>query len=77
MAAPWDPGRYKDQYRTDLLAAIHRKAETGATEPSHAPAERPGRAIDLVDLLEKSVASARGSRASKKPKKRPTRSRAA
>ncbi len=78
MAAPWDPGRYKDQYRSDLLAAIHRKAETGSIEPSHAPAEpRARRPIDLVDLLEKSVAKAKDGRASKKPKKRAGRSKAA
>ena len=77
MAAPWDPGRYKDRYRSDLLEAIHRKAETGSVEPRHEPKEPPRGAIDLASLLEKSVASARASRASKKPKKRAGRSRAA
>jgi DNA end-binding protein Ku len=63
MVAEWDPARYKDTYRDDLLGAIRRKAEQGVLEPQHVPAAPPARAIDLASLLEKSVASAKKKRA--------------
>jgi DNA end-binding protein Ku len=64
MVVEWDPKRYRDTYREDLLAAIRRKAEKGALEPQHVPAAEPrGRPIDLASLLEKSVASAKKKRA--------------
>jgi DNA end-binding protein Ku len=62
MVADWDPTRYADTYRHDLLAAIRRKAEKGVLEPQHVPAAPRARAIDLASLLEKSVASARKKR---------------
>jgi DNA end-binding protein Ku len=62
MVVGWEPGRYKDTYRDDLLAAIRRKAQTGALQPQHVPPAPPARAIDLAKLLEKSVASAKRKR---------------
>jgi DNA end-binding protein Ku len=62
MKAPWDPDRYKDSYRDDLLAAIREKAEKGTIEPRHAPAEAPAGVIDLAGLLEKSLSAAKGAR---------------
>ena len=59
MVVDWDPTRYKDTYRDDLLGAIRRKAETGVLEPQHVPAAPQGRPIDLASLLEKSVADAK------------------
>jgi DNA end-binding protein Ku len=61
MVVDWDPARYKDTYRDDLLAAIRRKAETGVLEPQNVPVPQRG-AIDLVALLEKSVAGAKKKR---------------
>jgi DNA end-binding protein Ku len=64
MASKWDPSQYKDRYRDDLLAAIHHKAETGTLEPRHEPEKAAkGQVVDLVALLEKSVAGARRKRA--------------
>lgn len=65
MVAAWDPAKYVDTYRDDLLAAILRKAESGVLEPQHVPPPPRAKAIDLASLLEKSVASAK--------KKRPKR----
>ncbi len=57
MVVDWDPSRYKDTYRDDLLAAIRRKAETGVLEPHNVPDAPRARPIDLASLLEKSVAN--------------------
>ena len=55
MRSEWDPDKYRDQYRDDLLALIERKAKTGKVE---APARRaPPRSnvVDLMSLLRKSL----------------------
>jgi DNA end-binding protein Ku len=66
MVVDWDPARYKDRYRDDLLDALRHKAETGELEPRHVPEEaEPRRAIDLVDLLQRSVAGARNTNAAR------------
>jgi DNA end-binding protein Ku len=65
MVADWNPAKYADTYREDLLAAIRRKAESGVLEPQHVPTAPRVRAVDLASLLEKSVANAK--------KKRPKR----
>jgi DNA end-binding protein Ku len=64
MVVDWDPAKYKDSYRDDLLAAIRHKAETGSLEPRNVPPAPRTQAIDLVALLEKSVANAKGGKAS-------------
>jgi len=61
MVVDWAPTTYKDSYRDDLLAAIRHKAETGTLEPRNVPAAPRTQALDLVALLEKSVAGAKGS----------------
>ena len=58
MLTDWEPARYKDRYRQDVLALIEEKAKTGKT---HAHNARAGGAVatdvvDLLDLLKKSVA---------------------
>jgi DNA end-binding protein Ku len=68
MVVDWDPTKYKDSYRDDLLAAIRHKAETGTLEPRNVPERPAAAAIDLVDLLQKSVAGAQAGK-----KKRPKR----
>lgn len=59
MTAEWDPSKYQDTYRDDLMALIHRKIESGQTEvldetPVEEPAPR-GDVIDIMALLKKSV----------------------
>ena len=58
MVVDWDPGRYRDGYRDDLLAAIRRKADTGVVEPQHVPVASRAPVLDLASLLAKSVTSA-------------------
>ena len=60
MSTAWEPTKYRDQYRDDLLAKIEEKARTGKVTPAHEP-KRPaseGNVIDIMSLLKKSVATA-------------------
>jgi len=64
LATDFDPARYHDTYREEVLALIERKA---AGEEIVAPpaAERPPPVVDLMAALEASLAAARGESASK------------
>ena len=77
MADDWQPAKFKDTYREDLLKRIKEKIKAGQTEELTEPdpdAEKPAKGaevIDLMALLKKSV--------EKKPAKakRPARKRRA
>jgi DNA end-binding protein Ku len=68
LTAKFDPSKYEDTYTHDLLAAIEEKAEKGAiTALGPAEGERaPARVVDLVSLLQKSVAATAGAGGPKK-----------
>jgi DNA end-binding protein Ku len=60
MADEWDPKKYKDTYRDDLLKRIKEKVRAGQTEELTEPekdAGKPAKAdvIDLMSLLKQSV----------------------
>ncbi|MET0591530.1 MAG: Ku protein [Polyangiaceae bacterium] len=57
MVEKWDPKKYHDEYRDDLLARIKRKAKQGEIEDIEEPAPSPPKAnvIDLVNLLKQSM----------------------
>ncbi|RJQ56309.1 MAG: Ku protein [Actinobacteria bacterium] len=62
MVAEWNPDKYKDEYREDILALIEKKIETGqlrevieAPKPEKVPA---GEVIDIMGLLKDSVEAA-------------------
>ncbi|HYQ30771.1 MAG TPA: Ku protein, partial [Polyangiaceae bacterium] len=63
MVEKWQPERYRDDYRKDLLALIHSRAKAGdvnSVSKEQAKAPRPpksAKVVDLVALLAKSVAS--------------------
>lgn len=62
MIAKWEPEKYRDDYREDLLALIERKVREGKTKvieeaPPAAP-RRPAKVIDIMDLLKRSVEQA-------------------
>jgi DNA end-binding protein Ku len=85
MTAQWDPTRYQDTYRDDLMQLIQARIESGQTDaPDETPvaeidAEKSGDVIDIMALLKRSVeATGRGERiaadterapSAKKPKK--------
>jgi DNA end-binding protein Ku len=69
MAAPWEPERYHDEYREQLLQWIEKKAKSGKKAPAKpekedAP-ERGGELIDFMDLLKQSVDQEKGKHGTK------------
>jgi DNA end-binding protein Ku len=57
----WDPAKYTDEYRAALLKLIHEKVESGGkTPPPKGHARKPTNVIDLVAVLQKSLAHAQG-----------------
>jgi DNA end-binding protein Ku len=53
LAATWDPERYHDNYRSELLELLQRKAE-GAPLPKREE-EGEGEVVDLMEALRQSV----------------------
>ena len=73
MEQDWDPSEFKDEYRDRLLALIRKKARSGKEiEVEEEPVERRPKAevVDLMALLQESLA---GSRGAKRPADRPAR----
>lgn len=55
MVSAWEPEKYKDSYRDDLLAAIREKSKTGTIEPKNLPSEHAPATTDLLALLRQSM----------------------
>lgn len=77
MAIDWDPARYHDTYRDDLMKMIEEKA-AGRSKP--APKAKRARSADIIDLtalLERSLGAqkpkASAARTRRKPAKRASR----
>jgi DNA end-binding protein Ku len=62
MTAPFDPAAYRDEYREAVLEIIRAKAEGMELEAPPAEAEPAAAVIDLMKVLEASVAAARRQR---------------
>ncbi len=62
MVEAWDPEKYKDDYRKDLMKMIKERVEAGELEASSQPAPKPEKArsnvVDLMALLKQSVEGA-------------------
>ena len=60
MTSKWDPEKYHDDYREAVMKVIEEKVEHGGeeieTKPKKAP--KPTKVIDLVSVLQKSLAEA-------------------
>jgi len=61
LAAPFDPGKYRDRYRDRLLELIRAKA--AGREVVTAPAPETARVVDLMEALRESIALAEQERA--------------
>ena len=73
MADEWQPEKYKDTFRDDLMKRIEEKVKAGQTEEITAPAKQgkaeKGEVIDLMSALKKSLEKKPAKRAAH-PKKR-------
>jgi DNA end-binding protein Ku len=61
LSADFEPGKYHDQYRTQVLDLIERKA-AGEELDMPAPAAAMPAVVDLMAALEASVAAAKAAR---------------
>lgn len=78
MVSAWDPEKYKDDYRRDLMKMIEERVESGQLEASEESAPKPQRAasnvVDLMALLKASVEEGGGERRpAKRAAKKPAR----
>lgn len=66
MTDRWQPQKYRDTYREDLMKHIRNKVRRGQTEEvapaeeAEAPARKSAEIIDLVSLLKRSIGNAKG-----------------
>jgi DNA end-binding protein Ku len=63
MSGPWDPAKYRDEYREDLENLIEKKIKSGRPRAVSADATAPvrkagGKVVDIMSLLQRSVAQA-------------------
>jgi DNA end-binding protein Ku len=63
LTKPFDPSRYQDTYRQELMGLIERKAE-GKRIPVHKEPEQGAQVVDLMDALKRSLDKAGGKRPS-------------
>jgi len=80
MSDKWQPDKYHDTYREDLLKRIEEKVKAGQTEQITEPEKEPkgekrGEVIDLMALLKKSVE--KRTEKAEKPKRHGKKRRAA
>ena len=75
MSAEWDPKKYKDDYRDALMEVIEEKVELGGKEIEEKakPKKPSAKVIDLVAVLQESLAQAEGEGKKKRKTKAPTR----
>ena len=55
MSAPWEPEKYKDEYRDAVLELIEQKAQNKEIAGKAAPAPRTTNVVDLVKVLQESL----------------------
>ncbi len=75
MSSAWNPEKYHDDYRDALLEVIEEKVESGGKELEEKPKEKKPstKVIDLVAVLQQSLAQAQGGK--KKPAAKSTSSK--
>ena len=59
MSGKWNPEQYKDEYRHAIIDIINKKVESGGKEvPVRGTAKKPTNVVDLVSVLQESLAHA-------------------
>lgn len=80
MAARWEPEKYRDDYRDDLLRVVEEKIAAGKTleleTPAKGEAAGSGQVIDFMTLLKRSVEEKEKQRGNGKEKARPAAAKA-
>lgn len=61
LAADFEPDKYRDEYREEVMALIQKKADGDEFEAPEAAAEKP-KVVDIMAALEASVAAAKDAR---------------
>jgi DNA end-binding protein Ku len=59
LEAKFEPGKYKDDYREQVLALIEKK-QAGEEIVSEEAPSKPGKVVDLMEALRKSLSAAKG-----------------
>jgi DNA end-binding protein Ku len=75
LAADFEPEKYRDEYREEVMALIQMKADGEEFEAPAAAAEKP-KVVDIMAALEASVAAAKEAR-TRHPAKKPAKQRSA
>ena len=75
LSTEFDPSKYQDTYREQVLELIEKKAEGQEIAAAPEPAA-PAPVVDLMAALEASLAAARAGKDSEEGKKKPARRRA-
>lgn len=70
LAAPFEPGKYRDQYRERLESIIAKKVRGEPVSVPEAP-HRPAEVVDIADALRRSLANLKKPAASEQPKTEP------
>jgi DNA end-binding protein Ku len=55
MCVPWEPEKYRDEYRTAVMEMIEQKAQHREVAGKPAPAVRATNVVDLVKVLQESL----------------------
>ncbi|HEX8897335.1 MAG TPA: Ku protein [Chthoniobacterales bacterium] len=55
MSTPWEPEKYRDEYRNAMMEIIERKAQHKEVAKKPAPAMRTTNVVDLVKVLQESL----------------------
>jgi DNA end-binding protein Ku len=65
MTSKWEPEKYKDEYRTQVMAMIEEKVKHPSAKHETTKAKKkPSNVIDLMSVLEQSLSHARGAKRS-------------
>jgi len=75
MTSKWNPEKYRDDYREALMEVIEEKVESGGKEIEMKPKAKKEstKVIDLVAVLQESLAKSRGAREKKSAPRRATK----
>jgi DNA end-binding protein Ku len=68
LAAEWDPSKYTDEYRQNLMRIINAKTKGKTVELEAAEEPRQAEVVDLMERLRRSLEQTGGGR-SRKPRK--------